>query len=141
MKLSTLLRLCVLPAALLSGAYAHGGNVTVSVRNVSNAQGTITAALCDKATFLKRCSAVKTQSASAGTVMLSFPEVAPGRYAVTVYHDENSNRKLDRNLIGMPTEGYGFSRDAPIRMGPPAFDDAAFEVEQDGAAIVISLRY
>lgn len=141
MKQWNLLRFCLMPVALLMSAYAHGGNVAVSVRNVSNAQGNVTVALCDKSTFLKRCNAVKSQPASAGTVTMSFADVPPGRYAVTVYHDENSNKKLDRNFIGIPSEGYGFSRDAPVRMGPPAFDDAAFEVEQDAVAIAISLRY
>ena len=141
MKHRTLSHWCAMPAALIFAASAHAGTVSVSVLNVSNAKGTVTAALCDKSTFLRRCALVQSQSASAGTVMLSFPNVLPGRYAVSVYHDENTNKKLDRNFIGIPSEGYGFSRDAPIRMGPPSFDDAAFEAGQDDIKLAISLRY
>src|SRR5690606_35850358 len=63
-----------------------------------------------------------------GTVNLDFGDVAPGRYAIAVLHDENGNGKVDRALGLMPKEGFGFSRDAPVRMGPPSFQQAAFEV-------------
>src|SRR5690606_20254092 len=45
-------------------------------------------------------------------VELRFENLKPGRYAVAVLHDENRNNKMDFNWVGMPTEGYGFSRDA-----------------------------
>jgi uncharacterized protein (DUF2141 family) len=55
-----------------------------------------------------------------------FTGVAPGTYAVSVVHDENSNGKLDTNFIGMPREGVGASNDAKGHMGPPKFSAAAF---------------
>ena len=64
------------------------------------------------------------------TVLLDFGPVPAGRYAVSVVHDENSNGKLDKRLL-MPREGYGFSRNAPVRFGPPKFGAAAFEVAGD----------
>jgi uncharacterized protein (DUF2141 family) len=56
-----------------------------------------------------------------------FTGVAPGIYAVSVVHDENSNGKLDANFIGMPREGVGASNDAKGHMGPPKFSAAAFQ--------------
>ena len=53
-------------------------------------------------------------------------DVAPGDYAVSVFHDENSNGKLDRNFMGMPKEGVGKSNDAAGHFGPPKYDDARF---------------
>ena len=55
-----------------------------------------------------------------------FTGVAPGTYAVSVVHDENSNGKLDTNFIGMPREGVGASNDAKGHMGPPKFSAASF---------------
>ena len=77
---------------------------------------------------------------AASTVRIEFGKVPAGRYAVSMIHDENANRKMDMALM-MPKEGYGFSRDAPVRMAPPKFDKAAFDVS--GAAIqqTAKMRY
>ena len=72
---------------------------------------------------------------------LSFPRVAPGRYAVALLHDENGNGKADRALLMMPREGFGFSRDAKVRMGPPRFEAAAFEVGAAPVRQTIRMRY
>jgi uncharacterized protein (DUF2141 family) len=56
-----------------------------------------------------------------------FAGIAPGTYAVALFHDENSNGKLDTNFLGIPREGTGASNDAKGRMGPPKFADAAFQ--------------
>ena len=55
-----------------------------------------------------------------------FLGLVPGIYAVSVFHDENSNGKLDTNLVGIPREGVGASRNARGHFGPPKFDAAAF---------------
>ncbi|MXY53085.1 MAG: DUF2141 domain-containing protein [Gammaproteobacteria bacterium] len=79
--------------------------------------------------------------ASAGSRRFVFAELPPGRYAVTAYHDENGNGELDANMLGIPTEGYGFANDAFGRMGPPSFGAAAVEVGEDGGTADISLSY
>jgi uncharacterized protein (DUF2141 family) len=45
-------------------------------------------------------------------------------------HDANDNGKLDRNFMGIPSEGYGFSNNAG-EFGPASFADAAFDVAAD----------
>ena len=55
-------------------------------------------------------------------------------------HDENANGKMD-TMMGMPREGYGFSRDAPVRMGPPKFAAAAFVVEAGDVVQPLKMRY
>jgi uncharacterized protein (DUF2141 family) len=64
---------------------------------------------------------------SAQKAVCEFPGIAPGTYAVSVYHDENSNDKLDTNFLGIPREGVGASNNARGHMGPPKFDSAKFE--------------
>ena len=56
-------------------------------------------------------------------------------------HDENNNGKADRALMMMPKEGYGFSRDAKVKMGPPSFASAAFEVGSQPLSQTIRMRY
>ena len=74
-----------------------------------------------------------------GTARLSFPGLAPGRYALRVFADENGNGKLDTNLMGMPTERYGFSNDAKGNRAAPGFDAAALQVDAN-VQTVIHLR-
>ncbi len=54
--------------------------------------------------------------------------LAPGQYALLVIHDENRNGKLD-TMLGMPREGFGFSRNPALRMGPPRYGDVHFTIE------------
>lgn len=51
--------------------------------------------------------------------------LAPGDYAVAVIHDANGNGKLD-TFMGIPREGFGFSRNPVIGFGPPRFSAAQF---------------
>ena len=76
-----------------------------------------------------------------GTIRLVFDNVAPGTYAIALLHDENRNGRADRALSMIPREGFGFSRDAPVRMGPPDFDDAAFQVGSGPVSQAIRMRY
>lgn len=55
----------------------------------------------------------------------------PGKYAFRYFHDENKNKKLDTNWIGIPNEGYGFSNNAEGSFGPPSFDEMVFEISKD----------
>ena len=60
----------------------------------------------------------------------------PGRYAVRYYHDENMNGKMETNLVGKPTEGYGFSNNVIGKFGPPPFVKWLFEINSDKKIIL-----
>lgn len=70
-----------------------------------------------------------------------FTNVVPGTYAIALLHDENDNGHADRALGMMPKEGFGFSRDAAVRMGPPTFGDAAITVGSAPSHQTIRMRY
>jgi len=70
-----------------------------------------------------------------------FTGVAPGTYALSVFHDENSNGKLDTNFIGMPKEGVGASNDAKGHMGPPKFEAAAFKYSGGELVLKVTIHY
>jgi uncharacterized protein (DUF2141 family) len=76
-----------------------------------------------------------------GEAVCMFADVAPGDYAVSVFHDENSNGKLDRNFMGMPKEGVGASNDAAGHFGPPKFDDARFSYKGGRSVLAIHVKY
>lgn len=56
-------------------------------------------------------------------------------------HDENDNKKLDTNWIGIPKEGFGYSKDVMGRFGPPKFDDAVLDVPAGPVAVVMHTKY
>lgn len=68
-------------------------------------------------------------------------QVPPGRYAVVVLHDENSNMKLDRNFFGIPTEGFGFSNNPRVVVAAPSFAAAATPVTCPATQLAIKLIY
>jgi uncharacterized protein (DUF2141 family) len=70
-----------------------------------------------------------------------FSGIAPGTYAVSVFHDENSNGKLDTNFMGIPREGVGASNNAKGHLGPPKFDDAAFQLSGGRVDLKIKINY
>jgi uncharacterized protein (DUF2141 family) len=65
----------------------------------------------------------------------------PGVYAIAVYHDADGNRKLNRNFVGMPTEGFGFSNNPNTFLGIPAFNAVRVAVRSSGQKISVRLRY
>ena len=125
---------------------AAADELTIDVGGIRDAKGKVMVALHapkDGVAFPDFPGAVAAQwrLAEPGTLRFSFPGLKPGRYAVAVYHDENGNNELDRNPLGMPTEGYGFSRDAKGFAGPPTFDDAAIELADKSISTSATLGY
>ena len=77
--------------------------------------------------------------ASAGEVKYRFEGLPAGDYAVQIFHDENDNGDLDKNLFGIPSEDYGFSQN-PNVWRRATFDEAKFDLAADGGEIVVRLR-
>jgi uncharacterized protein (DUF2141 family) len=125
--------------ALLCALNASAATVEVRVAGVT-ARGKVNVAVCDKARFLKQCAYSASAPAQAGETTVVVQDVPPGTWAVLAYQDENGNDQLDRNLIGIPKEPYGFSRDARGKFGPPSFEDAAIEVGDAPATAKLRLR-
>ncbi|MBL6667582.1 MAG: DUF2141 domain-containing protein [Crocinitomicaceae bacterium] len=69
----------------------------------------------------------------------TFKDLAHKTYAIAVFHDLNSNGKLDKNAIGLPLEPYGFSNNARNTFSAPSFSQASF-VHGDEQSISISVK-
>lgn len=117
--------------------------VTVSGVKATPAPTTIRMALYNDAkSFRHEPQALQVISvpAAEGSVSGVFHNIAPGRYAVLAYHDENGNGKLDLLLGMFPSEGWGLSND-PSVLGPPGFDASAFDVAEPGGQLTMPLHY
>jgi uncharacterized protein (DUF2141 family) len=128
-------------AALLAPLGALAADLSLSVADGPAADATLYVALYDSAAGFSGSQSLASQRVPmrAGIARLVFPGLAPGRYAVRAFADENGNGKLDTNLLGMPTERYGFSNDAKGNRAAPDFEAAAIGVDAD-LQTVIHLR-
>lgn len=126
------------------GTDLGGQDVRIEVSGLRNAKGLVQVCMTPhKARFpdCKGDGGAFTASVPAGEArQVTFGHVPPGRYAIALLHDENSNGKADRTLL-IPREGFGFSRDAKVVMGPPSFADAMFDVGQVPVRQAIRMRY
>ncbi|WP_299195922.1 DUF2141 domain-containing protein [uncultured Erythrobacter sp.] len=132
-------------AALGMAAPAAAQSLTVTITDVRSSDGVVRACLTAMESTFPRCdrdpNSRSSTVRSGDTVTIRFDDVAPGEYAIAVLHDENENGKIDRVLGMAPREGYGFSRDAPVRMAPPDWDDAVFEMGGSSRSMTIKMRY
>jgi uncharacterized protein (DUF2141 family) len=139
--------------ALLTGAAARASELVVVVRGVDSGAGEVQVELygvAQRATFpyadrgVIAHASVRADSLAppARQALVTFPDLPPGSYAVSVIHDANGNGDIDLNMFGIPTEGYGFSNGARGTVGPPSFDSAAVRVGNGAPTqIVITLSH
>jgi uncharacterized protein (DUF2141 family) len=126
--------------SLTSAAAAQAATLEIRVKGVASSKGEILAAVCDRAAFLKKGCIRVTAPAKRGETVLK-AQVPGGEWAVSVFHDEDGDRKMARGAMGIPAEGWGFSRDAKGRFGPPTFDEAAVRIGGASAVQTINLTY
>lgn len=129
--------------ALLVGAgAASGADLEVKVAGVRNDRGHVLVAVCTAETFLGTgCPYGARAAASVGDVSMQLRGIPPGTYAVQAFHDEDDDGEIDRNVFGLPREGMGFSNDAPMRFGPPRFEEAAVSIDDGHHAIRFRMHY
>ena len=72
---------------------------------------------------------------------VTFNDLAFGNYAIALYHDSNGDGQFNRGAFGIPTEGFGFSNNPAIRMGPAEFEEAMFLWAGAKAPITIQIQY
>lgn len=81
-----------------------------------------------------------TRNVPASQRVVQFEGLPLGTYAVAVIHDENANARLD-TVLGIPREGFGFSRNPGLSFGPPRFAAAQFPVAWLPAVQFVKMRY
>lgn len=80
-------------------------------------------------------------SITGSSQLVTFQNLQPGSYAVAILHDANSDSEVNRNLLGIPQEGFGFSRNPVIRAGAPNFSDTVIFVAGPRTNIEVQLNY
>ena len=132
----------LLPAALpLLPAASPVGSLDLEVTGLRNAKGVLQICLTARPDSFPDCKddpRAVSRTISAAHPATRFEGLATATYAVAVIHDANSNKKLD-TMMGIPREGFGFSRNPTITFGPPKFKSASFPL--DGAKQQVKMKY
>ncbi len=144
--------LAILAALPLSSAGANQAAVApvvtatldISISNLRSKKGDVLVCLSSNPKYFPDCTKdkdarkLKVAASSADTVQIT--DVKPGTYAVALVHDENSNGKMDLRLF-LPREGFGFTRNPKIGMGPPKFKSAQFTVGTEDLNYAVKMKY
>ncbi len=120
-------------------------SLSIAIDGLRNTRGTVLMCITANAAAFPDCSGdpLATRLRMPAASVTGDMRVAihgAGTYAVAVIHDENGNGRLDTMMM-MPREGFGFSRNPRIRMGPPRFNDASFPVNDTPVRQALRVRY
>jgi uncharacterized protein (DUF2141 family) len=135
-----LIHICLLVLSGLPGRAQS--TLVVNIKDIKNNNGDILIGLYDSTSnFPRKVATGKVVKVTDKEMQITFADIKPGNYAVSVLHDENQNKDLDTNKLGIPKEGYGFSNNVMGVMGPPSFRKARFNVPAGDSAISIKMKY
>lgn len=118
--------------------YSQQHTLTIEIEGFENDKGQLVLGVCNKKeNFLKEFAygdVVKIKNKKATVVIKNLPS---GEYAISLFHDVNSNNILDKNIFGIPSEDYGFSNNASGTFGPPKYEDAKFNLNESKTIKII----
>lgn len=132
-----------LTSCFLLHTNVFAGQVEFHIDNVKSEQGKIYLQLFNSEQGYQQDDAIQATviKAKQGTVKITLNDLAPGEYAIRYFHDENDNGKLETNLFGMPTEGYGYSNNAKANFGPATYQDMKFSLNSEQVKNHSSVNY
>lgn len=109
----------------------NAASINITVTNLKNVKGVVRIGIINKAAdFPYDAFTGKKIPINGNSVNVKFTGLAPGEYAISVHHDENCNDKLDKNVLGVPLEGYCFSNNVKALVAPPKFKYAKFILDK-----------
>lgn len=135
--------LCLSLGAVPRAAHADFDGIVVEVASLRSDRGSVRVALYPEGAWIEQGRELATCHTDVhyGHATCVLTDVRPGTYALAVLHDEDDDGGLDRDFLGLPQEGFGFSNDAAPGFGPPSFRDASFRFDGGERDLVVHARY
>ncbi len=120
-------------------------NLAVTIKGLKNQKGQVCFSLFSSSRGFpsnkQRAVQAKCVKLGNNSAKLKIPALKAGTYAIAIFHDSNGDGTLNTNYLGIPKEGFGFSRNPRIITGPPKFADSAVFVVGSNTDIQINLNY
>lgn len=117
--------------------------VSIKIQNIKQAKGNMRVAFYKKGSaFPKEGSityAKEVKVNQAGEMIIDFTDIPYGEYAIAVFQDKNQNKKIDKNLVGYPTEPFGFSKNFKPKFSEPKFSDCNVVISPTNNLFTIKL--
>jgi uncharacterized protein (DUF2141 family) len=117
------------------------GSIEVKVTDIREAKGDVRVGLFKEDGFLEKAIDGKVVKASGDGVTVVFENLPEGDYAVSVLHDENGNGEMDKNVMGIPKEGFAFGNNAMGTFGPPSFEKSKVSVKKEKVRQELKMKY
>ncbi len=140
--------LVFMAAASTAGQASDKSNLSITIKQIKNANGQILICLFQKANNFPTCSGngdgVKAYGTKAkkGAVALTLKQLPVGTYAISAAHDQNNDGKIDKHfLFGYPTEGAGMSNYPKPLRSKPDFNVARFQLTKGNGKVEIIMHY
>ena len=153
-RYSVLLSAALVSSALVGTALSfrpatagYAGNLEVRVQGLKSASGQVCLTLFSGPRGFPKGGNGSNLKASRCTVLartgnvVTFSDIPYGVYAVAAVHDSNSDNRLNKNGLGIPSEGFGFSNNPPLKFGPASFAESEFFVSGIKTVVQIKMQY
>jgi len=130
----------ILFSQFLNAYDASGQDITIQIKNIDNNKEYVFVVLYNaKDAFLNESYKGVKSNIKQNSCEVIFKNIPKGVYAISLFHDENENNKMDKNFLNIPMEDYGCSNNAKGFMGPPKWEDAKFEIKNKSITQIITL--
>ena len=146
MKPNLILSWIIVLCGYTGGLVVAQSNLDVEISNIRNKKGQLCVGLfTDEASFKtgKMFWRMKYSKKNVvdGKFRIQIP-IHPGRYGLSVLDDENMNAKMEYNMLGIPSEGFGFSNYYLKGLHKPTFSDFDFIIEKDETkTLIVRMKY
>jgi uncharacterized protein (DUF2141 family) len=119
-------------------------NINLEIEDIAQGRGEIVVLVYNQQQdFLQESKAFRSYTAQMvkGKAKIQLKKLPEGEYAISVFHDQNYDKRLTKNFLGIPLEGFGFSRNPKVRLGPPDYRDCVIRYSGETIKEKISLTY
>jgi len=109
-------------------------DLKITITNIKDVKGNMIIKLFNNPdSFPRKGKPYKVYSEKVKTNIVSvvLKDLKKGEYAISLYHDVNSDNECNMNFLGIPTESFGFSRNFKPKLSGPSFEDCYIDANQD----------
>ncbi|MBD3374492.1 DUF2141 domain-containing protein [candidate division KSB1 bacterium] len=126
-------------------SFAQTRSLELRIENIKNAQGVVRISVFRSQEGFpeefEKADQWISLPAQQDSLFFTFDSLALGEIAFSVLHDENNNKKLDKNFLGLPREGVGVSNNALRTLGPPRYEQCKFVLDMNTDQVDIKIHY
>ena len=140
-KIVYFLSLCLLGSS--TSAFMSSGSLVLKIENINSSDGFIWIGIYDSEQnyLIKEKGIIEGYRVNQlGEMTLNIDSLNFGNYAIALFHDENGNGKLDRNVIGIPSEPYAFSKKEKSKWRVPKFKEIEIDFQNNGQIVTTKLK-